>query len=53
MSMVANLQGRIENISLPVTHGLLPVVEAVAATIYSIKVFFVQTADCPLQVLVT
>jgi hypothetical protein len=37
MSMQTNLQGRLRNTSLPYTHGLLPLFEAVVNSIHSIE----------------
>ena len=37
MSMETNLQGRLRNTSLPSTHGLLPLFEAVVNSIHSIE----------------
>jgi hypothetical protein len=37
MSMETNLQGRLRNTSLPNTHGLMPVFEAVVNSIHSIE----------------
>ncbi|MDD2236915.1 MAG: ATP-binding protein, partial [Kiritimatiellae bacterium] len=37
MSMETNLKGRLRNTSLPKSHGLMPLFEAVVITIHSIE----------------
>ena len=37
MSLKTNLQGRLRNTTLPKSHGLMPVFEAVVNSIHSIK----------------
>ncbi len=37
MSMQTNLSGRLRNTSLPVSHGLLPLFEAVVNSLHSLE----------------
>ena len=37
MSLQTNLKGRLRNTTLPKSHGLMPVFEAVVTSIYSIE----------------